>query len=196
MKRRVIIISMTIIVITVYIFRVRYVYNNSIKSKDMIFSIGDEVQIEDDYFDSSAEKMMGYSVQVLDYDIIPINEFKVQYPDYNNDLRADYILLIKAKFKNFDNAYGNSAGIDLGQYILQNRSFVNYIDRNACSILNGFDTLKFSLRVDSEKELTIPFRIDSFYINADDLNNGYSQLVVSLYIASSISCIKERIYST
>ena len=181
MKTKVIELVSTIVILIGYIGRVSYVYNHSVKAKSVYYSIGEEVEIGDDYFDTSQERMKGYSVTMLDYEVVSIEEFKERYPDYHNERKAEYMCMIKARFRNIDNNYGNAAGIDLGQYILQNRAYINFIDRDAYPLINGFDSLKFALRVNTEKEMILPYHIDSLYISASKLKNGDSQLVVSLY---------------
>ncbi len=181
MKSKFIIHISILMLIIIYTIRVIYVSNHSLAPEIITYNIGDEVAIENDYFDNSSEKMNGYSVTVLDAKIMPIEEFENLYNNYNNNMNAEYMYLLKVRFKNTDNSYGNNAGIDLGQYILQESSYINFIDREAYDLINDFDSIKFSLRLNSEMELIIPYHIDPFYINIKKLRKGNPQLVVSLY---------------
>lgn len=181
MRNRLITIILLLIMAITYIVRGVYINSHSLAPKLISYKIGDEVSIDNDYFDNSLEKMNGYSVSVLNNDIISINDFMQMYSSYNNELNADYMYLIKVEFRNIDNDYGTNAGIDLGQYILQESSYINFVDREAFSLINGSDNIKFALRRDSTKELIIPFHIDTFYIDIKKLKNGNPKLVVSLY---------------
>ncbi len=163
------------------ILRVIYVNNNTIAPEKLKYKIGDEVAIEDDFFDQSSEKMNGYSIKVTDTDILTIDEFESKYGEYKNEFNSEYIYLITAVFKNNNNSLGESAGINLGQYILQQNSYINYIDREAYQLTNENDSIKFSLRENSEMEFVIPFDINSMYIDIEELKSCKPTLVVSLY---------------
>lgn len=58
---------------------------------------------------------------------------------------------------------------DLEQYILQETSYINYIDQEAYELINDFDSIQFSLRMNSEMEFILPFQIDSFFIDKNQL---------------------------
>lgn len=181
MKRRIIALILLFGIITAFTMRVIYVNSHSLAPELISYKMNTKIEIEDDFFDNSSENMNGYSITILDTEIIPIDEFQKQYSDYNNDMNAEYIYLVRVCFENENNNYGNSAGINLGQYILQEGSYINFIDREAYELINGFDSIKFSLRINSEMEMVIPFHVDSRYINVNKLKTGQPTLVVSLY---------------
>ncbi len=181
MKNKISVISISLLLVIVYISRVIYVNSNTIAPEIVKYKIGDEVPIEDDFFDQSSEKMNGYSIKVTDTDILTIDEFESKYGEYENEFHAEYIYIVTAIFKNSNNSLGESAGIDLGQYILQQNSYINFIDREAYELINEFDSIKFALRENSEMEFVIPFDINSMYIDIEELKSGDPTLVVSLY---------------
>lgn len=170
-----------ILVIIMYTARVIYINKHCIEPELIKYKIGDEAAIENDYFDNSSEKMNGYTVTVLGTEIIPMDEFKNRYNNYANETNSEHMYLVNVRFKNINNQYGNNTGIDLGQYILQESSYINFIDREAYSLINDFDSIQFSLRMNSEMEFILPFHIDSFYIDKNRLKKGNPQLVISLY---------------
>ena len=159
MKNKLIAIILLLVIIIIYIVRVVYINTHNLAPKNVSYKIGDVVDLNNDYFDNSLEKMDGYSISVLNTDIISINDFMQKYNGYNNEMNADYMYLLNVEFRNIDNDYGTNAGIDLGQYILQESSYINFIDREAFSLINGFDNIKFALRRNSKKELIIPFHM-------------------------------------
>lgn len=181
MKNKIFVISILLFLAIFYILRVISVNSNTLGSEEMKYRIGDEVLIENDFFDSSSEKMNGYSVTVTDINILSIDEFKSEYGEFENEMHAEYIYLVKTTFKNENNKLGEKAGIDLGQYILQENSYINFINREAYKLTNEIDSLTFSLRENSEMEFVIPFTIDSMYINIEKLKSGDPTLIVSLY---------------
>lgn len=181
MKHKIIVIALSIITVISYVARVVYININSFAPEVTAYSLGNEVPIENDFFDSSSEKMNGYSVIVLDTEMVSIDKFQSEYSDFKNELHAENIYLVKVLFKNIDNALGENAGINIGQYMIQNGSYINFVDRETYELINGFDTLAFCLRTNSEKEFILPFDINSQYIDAETLRSGNTTLIVSLY---------------
>ena len=181
MKNKIFIISLLLFLAIIYTIRVIYLNSNTLAPEEVKYKIGDEVAIENDFFDSSTEKMNGYSVTITDTNVLSIDEFKSEYGEFKNEGHAEYIYLVKATFKNENNKFGEKAGINLGQYILQENSYINFIDREAYGLTNEIDSLMFSLRENSEMEFVIPFTINPMYINIEKLKSGEPTLVVSLY---------------
>ena len=179
--KKFIIIFTAVAISVIYIIRVFYINNNSYAPKIKKYNSSETVPIENDFFDSSNEKMNGYSVKLLNTELLTINEFESQYGSINNELQADYIYLVKVLFINDDNGYGKNAGIDLTQYILRETSYINFINREVYSMVNDFKSLSFSLRMNSEKEFIIPFGINCNHIDIDRIKNGSPELVISLY---------------
>ena len=128
MKNKLIAIILLLVIIIIYIVRVVYINTHNLAPKNVSYKIGDVVDLNNDYFDNSLEKMDGYSISVLNTDIISINDFMQKYNGYNNEMNADYMYLLNVEFRNIDNDYGTNAGIDLGQYILQESSYINFIE--------------------------------------------------------------------
>jgi hypothetical protein len=181
MRKRIILINVFALAIVIYLARINYLYNNSYAPKKLSYKMQENVQIESDYFNNSSEKMNGYSITVLNTELVSVEEFKRKYSNYTNRMNAEYVYLITACFKNENNQDGDAAGIDLAHYILQEKSYINFLDREAYALVNGFDTIKFSLRVNTEYEIIIPFHIDLDYINVKRLRTGSPKLILSLY---------------
>lgn len=181
MKRKIFFITISVILAAGYITRLIYINNNTLAPNIITYSMKEKVPIEDDFFDNSSEKMSGYSLIVTDTNIISIDEFKSKYSTFTNEMHAEYIYLIKITFKNNGNEFGENAGINLEQYMVQETSYINLPDREAFRLINGIDSLMFSLRLNSEKELIIPFDINTDYIDVKKLKSGNPLLVASLY---------------
>lgn len=88
MKHKRMIIALSIITLLSYVTRVIYINNNSFAPEIKTYKIGDEVLIENDFFDRSTEKMDGYSVTVLGTEMISVDKFQLKYSDYENGLNA------------------------------------------------------------------------------------------------------------
>ena len=191
MKSKLIVISISMLIFALYLIRVVYINTNTLAPKVTTYKVGDEVPIENDYFNSSDEKMDGYTITVLDSKIVSIDEFQAEHAEFVNELHADNIYLVKVLVKNIDNKLEGRAGIDFGHYMIQNGSFMNIVSRDAYPFVNNFDTLAFSLRYGSEMEFILPFNINSRYIDIDKLETEFTDLVVSLYPHQKIIYINQ-----
>mgnify|MGYP003419214407 CR=1 FL=1 len=181
MKIKILAFVLIVTLLSISITKISVVNSKNYKPKTLFYTLCDEVQIEGDFFESSSEKMDGYSITVLNTEIISTKDFIDQNNSYSNKMNGEYLYLVKVKFRNINNKYGNSAGIDIGQYILQHNSYINFVEREAFQLINNIETQKIALRENTEMEFTLPFHIVSDYIDVNKLNNKDTQLVVSLY---------------
>ena len=181
MKIKILAFVLIVTLLSISITKISVVNSKNYKPKTLFYTLCDEVQIEGDFFESSSEKMDGYSITVLNTEIISTKDFIDQNNSYSNKMNGEYLYLVKVKFRNINNKYGNSAGIDIGQYILQHNSYINFVEREAFQLINNIETHKIALRENTEMEFTLPFHIVSDYIDVNKLNNKDTQLVVSLY---------------
>ena len=181
MKIKILAFVLIVTLLSISITKISVVNSKNYKPKTLFYTLCDEVQIEGDFFESSSEKMDGYSITVLNTEIISTKDFIDQNNSYSNKMNGEYLYLVKVKFRNNNNKYGNSAGIDIGQYILQHNSYINFVEREAFQLINNIETQKIALRENTEMEFTLPFHIVSDYIDVNKLNNKDTQLVVSLY---------------
>lgn len=173
----------SIIVVTTYSLRICYVNSIADKSTTLNYELLEEVYIENDFFNTSEEQMNGYSITVLNSELITKEEFCKRF-DYTNEKAQnllEYMLVLKVRFKNISNNSGENAGIDLYQYILQETTYINFIDEDAFKIINKFESLLFALRCDSEREFYIPFNINTDMVDIKQLEEGNPSLIISLY---------------
>ncbi len=155
------------------------IYNSTKK----IYNIGDEVPFEKDFFFNAGEIADGYSITVLDTSYFTINEFKEKYNINDDSLLefSEYVYIIRVKFKNNNTNSSEKTGINISHLILQETSFISYPDMDTFMFLNDFDYFGFSLSSNKEREFIIPFGINEDYININELINGDTKLVVTLY---------------
>ena len=181
MKHKSIVFFVTIMVMF-YIIRVSNLNDNTYFPDETIYNIGEEVELNEDFFNTSTENSDGYTLKVIDSEIYSIDDFIVKYNVKNNNIKCfDYVYVVKANFKNISNDKIGEAGINLSHYILQETSYITLMENDILSIVNNFDQNSFSLYLNSEKEIMIPFAISKKGIDIEHLINGKLQLVVSLY---------------
>lgn len=183
MTKRIIISVLSVVLVIVYAIRVYHINSATYYPIIQKYQVGEEVPIEDDFFNTSNENMNGYSVTVLGTELLTKDEFRKKYNAFDKNILefSDYVYLVRVRFRNATNKLGENAGINLRQYIIQNLSYINYIERDAYSYVNDFDVLSFSLRYDSDKEVVIPFGIYNGHIDVEKFITGHPELVVSLY---------------
>lgn len=181
--RKIITLLSLIFLIVICGVRIYYVNTRPIYPINKVYAKNTEVDIENDFFDSAKEKMNGYSIEVLDTEIISISDFYNKYNVSQNDYddNYDYMYLVKAKFRNNTNEMGENAGINLYNYMLINNSFMTLSDFKAYKYVNGFSEPRFSLRKGTNEDLIIPFAISEEKISIKKLKKGNSQLIISLY---------------
>ena len=142
MKIKILAFVLIVTLLSIRITKISVVNSKNYKPKTLFYTLCDEVQIEGDFFESSSEKMDGYSITVLNTEIISTKDFIDQNNSYSNKMNGEYLYLVKVKFRNINNKYGNSAGIDIGQYILQHNSYINFVEREAFQLINKYKLKK------------------------------------------------------
>ncbi len=181
------IICSIVLLLFAVLFALRFHYINSNQSYPIHqnYKMTDDVPLENDFFVSANENMDGYSIKVVSTELLTYDEFMERYHVEAEKEEAfetaDHILLVTADFSNISNNQGENAGINLHHYILQSRSYINYVDREAFAYVNDFNVLSFCLREKSEKRIVIPFRIYKGHISMERFYSGHPELVVSLY---------------
>ena len=189
-KKSIYFIIISIILILLYTLRIITININFPKSKNVYYSIGETVPIENNFFDSNNEKMNGYSLNVIDTSLLSMNEFNDIYKIKNINNTKNYVYLIKIEFENTNNNNGTNSGIDLNQYILQETSYITYVSPDYFKYINNFNSLRFALKENSKKEFIIPFEIITQNVDIKQIINGSPNLIISLYPEKKIINVK------
>lgn len=147
------------------------------------YSVGDEVLMENDFFDSLDEAADGYSIKVTGKEILTREEFCQKYGADNDELdeNSDYLYLINLNVRNINNSNGSKNGINLRHFIFQNRGYITYLDDTAYPYVNDFKDYSFCLKYNTDKDFVMPIGINADQLSISDLENGDSKLVVTLY---------------
>ena len=73
MKIKILAFVLIVTLLSISITKISVVNSKNYKPKTLFYTLCDEVQIEGDFFESSSEKMDGYSITVLNTEIISTN---------------------------------------------------------------------------------------------------------------------------
>ncbi len=183
MNRKYFIICICIVILVSYFIRLNIVNNNINYPKELHFQMGTQVDFGKDFIDSRNNCSNGYSINITGTELIKTDEFLSIYNINcsNSNIESDYVYLICAEFSNNSSLVTDKVGIDLSKILLQETSYISLIDREFISIVNDFDTLKFSLAPLTKKCVVIPFTIDTRQISINRIVKGKPYLVISLY---------------
>ncbi len=75
-----------ILLASLYIYRVKIISNKELYPKEVYYSSGTEVSFENDFFDNIQNNMNGYTVTVLDDELLTKDEFVSKYKLQDNML--------------------------------------------------------------------------------------------------------------
>lgn len=185
MKKRLLILLVIALTIT---WGVRfYIVNKDVDSPIIqVFQKGVEVPIEKDFFYSSDEDMDGYTVTVLDADLVPAEEFLQGY-DAGDQAEllgnfTDYIYVVRVSIANQYNPFVDEKGIDAGGYYLIGTDYILGLD-DTCYYLANPDMpgTTFSLQQESSMELILPFTVMSDLTSHKHILEDPPKLQITLY---------------
>lgn len=171
------------LLIILYAVRVFILNSNDVRPLEINYEFGEKVGFENDFFGTSNECSNGYYITIIGTDLLTIDEFVQKYNESNSECYEgyEYMYLIHAKFSNDSNMEGMNAGINLSRYILQDQSYISFMSREAYCAINDIDIYSFSLRLETEEELIIPYGIDLDYVDINEIATGKASLVISAY---------------
>ena len=181
-KRYIKIITL-IILLFICAIRIYYVNSEKLYPINKYYKGNEEVEIGNDFFDSSSEKMNGYSIKVLGTELIPIDDFceKNNIEEKENFEFYDYMYLVKVNIKNNAKSKNENRGINLSQFMITNKAFMTLCDRTAYKYVNDKPDMIFALREGTNMDFIIPFAISQYYIDIEKFKKGSPQLIISLY---------------
>jgi len=164
-----------------------YFVNQSIDAPVVqVFPKGVEVPVEKDFFISSDEDMDGYTVTVLDAELLPVKDFLQRYnaTDQVDTLGnfTDYIYMVRVSVGNQNNPFTDEKGIALSLYYLKGTDYVLSLEDICYRIANpNMPGTSFSLRQGTSMELVLPFDVMSSQTSRKHILNDPPKLQISLY---------------
>lgn len=170
--KKFIIISCSLVLIFVLGFRIYNVSQEAIVAEEKIHEFNEEVDLGKNYFHSSEEIAEGYTITVLDSEILTLEDYTDKYdfdPSYinkneNASFPVTHIYEVKVKLKNVSNDYAGEQGINFGQYALLGVDYRLGLDFDAYAMSNP--TMEGSLGVSVKKadefEFILPFAISNY----------------------------------
>lgn len=185
---------MAILLASLYVYRVKTISNKKFYPKEVYYSSKTEVSFENDFFDNIQNNMNGYTVTVLDDELLTTDEFVSKYKLQDNMIfpQNSHVFVVKANFKNKTDELSNKHGINLAQFILQDNAFMTYASKDLISAINENTNYTFSLMPNSDQDILIPFCINPNYISIDRLKKRKANIVITLYPNKKIISLKNK----
>ena len=184
--KKILLISLTAVLIIAWGARF-YIVNKDIDTSIVqLFPKGTEVPIEKDFFINSDEDMDGYTVTVLDAELMSVEDFLQRYhAEEQTEMLGnftDYIYTVRVSVGNHDNPFLNEKGINLQYYYLEGTDYVLSLEDICYQIANpDMPGTSFSLRQETSMELVLPFSVMSSQTSRKHVLEDAPKLLVSLY---------------
>ena len=159
-----------------------------------MYEKGEEVPIGEDFFDYASEDMDGYTITVLDAELLPVGEFlqKNNAMDQaeNLGLFTDYIYTVHISVANRHNPYTGEKGVALQQYVLHGTNYVLSLEDTCYQIANpDMPGTSFSLKEGTDMEITLTFDVMSETTNIQHIVNDSPKLLITQYPHKKMICI-------
>ncbi len=186
MMKKIIKVILPIIMLLVLNLRIYMVNNKAEKSISEKITKGDIAQIGDNYFETDDEMMNGYSVKVLDSEIVKADEYLEKFGhSIDEQMYSDleYYYIVSVSIRNDDNQYVGEKGIDFGRWYLQGDDYILRVEDFAYSLCNTTvgGSLSISLRENSEMTFILPFYMFSGTHSFKKISANAPELVITDY---------------
>ncbi|MDE7422617.1 MAG: DUF5028 domain-containing protein [Lachnospiraceae bacterium] len=184
--KKILLISLNIILILVWGVRF-YLVNQDIDIPIVqVFPKGIEVPVEKDFFINSDEDMDGYTITVLDAELLSVEDFLKHYNVMEQaELLGnftDYIYMVRVTIGNQNNPFVNEKGINLNAYYLKGTDYILSLEDGCYQLANpDMPGTSFSLRQGTSMELILPFSVMSYQTSRKHILDDPPKLQISLY---------------
>jgi hypothetical protein len=180
------VLAIVIVLAAAWGARFYFVNSNAQKSITQVFEKGTEVPVGRDFFDRSDEDMDGYTVTILDAELIPTRDYldSIGASEQSEILGTftDYIYAVCVSIANIDNPYTDQKGIALERYYLQGVDYTLSLERACFQLANPtMPGTSFSLKQGTSKEIILPFEVMSEFISLARLSSSPPRLQISQY---------------
>lgn len=166
-KNKIILVGSILAFVFVSCIRIYWVNKDIEKQKVECFGVNETVEFGEDFNINSSKIIDGYSVEVVDSEILTTEKFYEQNGiNVDNDELMDsnivkYYYVVKTVFTNKDNLNGETSGIDLSNIVLVGKDYSVVASSMAYELINPEMPrgLGFSLLPDTSLEVLIPYAI-------------------------------------
>ena len=173
-KKNVIITGSILAFLTLFSIRVFMVNTDIKRAVVKEYNEHEVVPFGSDFNDNSGDCLDGYTLEVLDNEFLPVDEFLEKYnlsDKFTPDEAPEYFYLVRVSGGNIDNMEGTERGLAIYYLTLTGTNYFILPDENAFEVLNsGFPGIAFSLRPGTTKEFLLAYAVDP------DICSNYKRL--------------------
>lgn len=195
--KKFIIIGCSLVLMLLWGFRIVDVSREATVAEEEIYDFNEDVDLGKNYFHSSEEIAEGYTITVLDSEILTLEDYTGKYdfdpsyinPDVNSSFPVTHIYEVRVKLKNVANDHAGEQGIDFSQYALLGVDYRLGLEYDAYAISNPTmeGSLGVSVKKGDEFEFVLPFAIRNYSgLMKHILNNDTPFLQVTQYPVSNL----------
>ncbi len=128
-KRRIIFLLIGVCLICLFAIRVYFVNRDVPSQVVKEYAKGETVPFGNDYTTSSEQIIDGYTIKILDSEILSVSNFRKKYHLTEEDLNGQYAFteayyVVKTQFANVDNQAGEKMGISLLNLMLVGKNYM------------------------------------------------------------------------
>lgn len=151
-----------------------------------VFPRDEEVPIGKDFFSYADEDMDGYTVTVLDAELISAADFlkrcDAEAQAQLLGIFTDYIYTVRVRIANQENRQTGEKGISLQQYMLCGTDYILSLEEGCFLLANPeMPGTSFSLREGTSMEMLLTFDVMSRTVSVKHLAEDRPKLLISQY---------------
>lgn len=159
MKKRVCFVIIAFFLLGLYAARI-YIVNTNIELPNrQVFEKNSVVPYETDYNISAHDRSEGYTIQVLDTEIVKAEEFGKKYDVVEMGI-ASYYYMIKVSVENVSNEHVEEEGVSLGIAMLIGTNYSIIASSEMFRAVNpDMPGMSFSLKTGTKKDVWLVFQL-------------------------------------
>ncbi|HIT90007.1 MAG TPA: DUF5028 domain-containing protein [Candidatus Merdenecus merdavium] len=159
--RKKLILMISVLVMIILVVRI-YIVNKDVKKPlEIVYEKGEVVPFDGDFTESSEDRIEGYTIQVLDSELLTLEEFYEKFDperELADDGYTEFYYIVKVVVGNESNDQGEMKGIFLDLFPLVGIEYLSLIDNMAFEKMNpDMPATSFALRKGTTKEMLIPY---------------------------------------
>jgi hypothetical protein len=185
--KKIIILSLSLVILAAWGIRVYYINSNAEKPQIEVYKKGTVVDIGENYIENDSELVNGYTVQVVNSELVNADEYLKEIGMTKDELEfrgVSAFYIVTLKFENVNNDFVGEGGINFRLWDLLGDRYHLTVDQGVFNVLNPAQNgdLSFSLSKGKPMEFTVPYYVlASNKISFSELKKSPPKLLISSY---------------
>lgn len=188
MKKKLTVTGILLLMIAVGV-RIRWVNQNVDLPVTKEYRMGEKVAFGNDFTYSPADAAAGYTIQVLDYECMGVDDFIAKYrltgeeSVIKEDKHTRYYILVHVICENTNDVQSEECGIALNSIPLVGINYMSYVNERIFAMVNAdMPGVLFSLKPHTSKEMVLTYPlVPASMTDADGFEHGDKWLNLTEY---------------